>query len=55
MSNVTRIHNYLDHLTIEEVLKYHAQGFELEINDGHVRSMTLRKEEPQDGRQTENT
>lgn len=54
MSKVTRIHNYLDNLTIEEVLKYAAQGFELIINDGHVQAMVLRKEE-QDGRQTENT
>lgn len=43
MANVTRIHNYLDHLTIEEVLKYNAQGFELEINDGHVVCLRLEK------------
>lgn len=30
------IHNYLDKLTIEEIIKYAAQGYELVINDGHV-------------------
>ena len=49
MSNVTRIHNYLDHLTIEEILKYYAEGFELVINDGHVQRLISTKEE-QDGR-----
>ena len=51
MSNVTRIHNYLDHLTVDEVLKYVAQGFELVINDGHIQALILKREEEQhDGR-----
>lgn len=45
MSKVTHIFNYLDTLTVEDVLKYAAQGFEFTINDGHVLAMTLRKEE----------
>ena len=48
MADIVRIHNYLDKLSIEEVLKYYAQGFELVINDGHVQAMVLRKE-AQDG------
>lgn len=48
MANITRIHNYLDHLTVDEVLRYVAQGFELVINDGHVQALVMRKEEPQD-------
>jgi len=37
-----KIHNYLDHLTIEEVAKYTATGLELIINDGHVQGMTTK-------------
>jgi hypothetical protein len=50
MSNITKIHNYLDHLTVEEVLKYAAQGFEFIIADGHVQAMVMKKEDSQDGR-----
>ena len=39
------IHNYLDHLTIEDCLKYAAQGFEFVIKDGHVQAMVLKKQE----------
>jgi len=45
-NKIQRIHNYLDNLTIEEVLNYAAQGFEFRIENGHVQSMSLRKEEP---------
>ena len=48
MSKVTRIHNYLDHLTIEEVLKYANAGCEFIINDGHVQAIIATKE-AQDG------
>ena len=41
---IQRIHNYLDNLTIEEILKYAAQGFEIVIRDGHVQAMILKKE-----------
>lgn len=39
------IHNYLDKLTIEEIIKYAAMGYEITISDGHVQSMTLKHEE----------
>lgn len=45
----------LNKMTIMEILKYTTQGFELVINDGHVQALVMRKEEPQDGEQTENT
>ena len=45
------IYNYLDNLTIEEVMKYAAMGFEFVIENGHVQSMVLKKQEaPEDGR-----
>lgn len=45
------IHNYLDHLTIEDCLKYAAMGFEFVIENGHVQAMVLKKQEaPEDGR-----
>lgn len=52
MGNITKIYNYLDHLTVEEVLKYAAQGFEFIIADGHVQGMTMRKEGEADERNT---
>ena len=44
------IHNYLDKLTIEEIIKYAAQGFEFTINDGHIQAMTLTHEGESDER-----
>ena len=49
-TKIQKIHNYLDNLTIEEVLKYAAQGFEFKINDGHVQAMILKKEDENDER-----
>ena len=49
MGNITRIFNYLDSLTVEDVLKYAAQGFEFIIENGHVQAMVLRREDHQDG------
>lgn len=43
-NKIQRIHNYLDNLTIEEVLKYAAQGFEFRIENGHVQAMVMKKE-----------
>ena len=48
---ITKIQNFsncLDKLTIEECIKYAAQGFEFQINDGHVVGMrfeSMHKEE----------
>ena len=47
-----RIHNYLNHLTIEEVLKYYNQGFEFIIRHGNVEAMILKKKEAKDGEQS---
>lgn len=44
MSNVTHIFNFLDTLTVEDVLKYAAQGFEFTISNGHIQSMTLKRD-----------
>lgn len=50
------IFNFLDHLTVEDVIKYAAIGFEINISNGHVQSMVLRREEgAEDGEQTANT
>ena len=46
------IHNNLDKMTIEDVLKYAVQGYEFQINDGHVQAMSQTKqqaEDPKDG------
>lgn len=46
----------LDQMTIMEILKYTTQGFELIINDGHVKGLILTRERgAEDGGQTENT
>ena len=42
------IFNYLDHLTIEEVLKYYNSGLELIINDGHIQALQTDEEEKDD-------
>lgn len=49
MSKVAHIFNYLDTLTVEDVLKYAAQGFELTINDGHVQALTLKRDNQEKG------
>lgn len=43
------IFNYLDHMTIEDAIKYAAQGYRLIINDGHVQAMIPEDEEVSDG------
>lgn len=42
------ITNYLDKMTIEDVLKYAVQGYEFQINDGHVQAMSLTKQQAED-------
>ncbi len=44
MSKVAHIFNYLDCLTVEDVLRYAALGFEFTIENGHVQAMVLKKE-----------
>ena len=46
----------LDKWTILEILKYTAEGFQLIINDGHVKGLVLTRERgAEDGEQTANT
>ena len=48
---ITKIQNFsncLDKLTIEECIKYAAQGFDFLIEDGHVKAMNMTKEAPKD-------
>ena len=50
------IHNYLDNLTVEELLKYVAtgSGFDVVIRNGHVQALVpktqeQKQEDPKDG------
>lgn len=42
------IFNYLDHITLEDALRYAAQGYVFEINDGHVQTMRVPEEGTED-------